>query len=353
MLHITYIVIVFSALYSSRIEGAFMKSKFVLLAISLLVVMAINHSMAQKETSPIKYAFVIHGGTIGEKMPAEEEKEVRAAMKEALLAGKRILESGGKSMDAVETAIRVLEDSPWFNAGRGAVFTSEGTNELDAAIMDGSNLKAGSVAGLTHIKNPISLARMVMERTKHVMLAREGAEAFAKEQHVEMVDPKYFFTQKRWDELQKEKKKASAQTNPHGTVGAVALDLAGNLAAGTSTGGTTNKKFGRIGDSPIIGAGTYANNKTCAVSATGTGEYFIRLVAAHEVSSLIEKSGKSVEEAANDVILRQLKNLGGDGGLIAIDSKGNRATPFVNLEGMKRGYINEAGEPVVLIYKDR
>lgn len=321
--------------------------------ISLLLAFISMNGFAQKETAPIKYAFVIHGGTLSEQVPAADEKEIRAAMKEALLAGKKILESGGKSMDAVETAIKILEDSPWFNAGRGAVFTSEGTNELDASIMDGSNLKAGSVAGLTHIKNPISLARMVMERTKHVMLAREGAEAFAKEQHVELVDPKYFFTQKRWDDLQKEKKKAGEESKPHGTVGAVALDLSGNLAAGTSTGGTTNKKFGRIGDSPIIGAGTYANNHTCAVSCTGTGEYFIRLVAAHEVSSLIEKSGKSVEEAANEVILQKLKDLGGDGGLIAIDSKGNRAMPFVNETGMKRGYINEAGEPVVLLYKDR
>jgi L-asparaginase / beta-aspartyl-peptidase len=328
-----------------------MKLKIFSIILSLLAFISMN-GFAQKETSAAKYAFVIHGGTLGEQLPAEDEKEIRAALKEALLAGKRILESGGKSMDAVEAAIKILEDSPWFNAGRGAVFTSEGTNELDAAIMDGSTLKAGSVAGLTHIKNPISLARMVMERTKHVMLAREGAEAFAKEQHVELVDPKYFFTQKRWDDLQEEKKK-SQESKPHGTVGAVALDQSGNLAAGTSTGGTTNKKFGRIGDSPIIGAGTYANNHTCAVSATGTGEYFIRLVAAHEVSSLIEKSGKSVEEAANEVILQKLKDLGGDGGLIAIDTKGNRAMPFVNEAGMKRGYINEAGEPVVLLYKDR
>jgi beta-aspartyl-peptidase (threonine type) len=321
--------------------------------ISLMLAFISMNGFAQKETSAIKYAFVIHGGTLSEQLPAADEKEIRAAMKEALLAGKKILESGGKSMDAVETAIKILEDSPWFNAGRGAVFTSEGTNELDASIMDGSNLKAGSVAGLTHIKNPISLARMVMERTKHVILAREGAEAFAKEQHVELVDPKYFFTQKRWDDLQKEKKKVGEESKPHGTVGAVALDLSGNLAAGTSTGGTTNKKFGRIGDSPIIGAGTYANNQTCAVSCTGTGEYFIRLVAAHEVSSLIEKSGKSVEDAANEVVLQKLKDLGGDGGLIAVDSKGNRAMPFVNEAGMKRGYINEAGEPVILLYKDR
>jgi beta-aspartyl-peptidase (threonine type) len=327
-----------------------MKLKIFFIILPLFAFISMN-GFAQKET--IKYAFVIHGGTLSEQLPAADEKEIRAAMKEALLAGKRILESGGKSMDAVETAIKILEDSPWFNAGRGAVFTSEGTNELDASIMDGSNLKAGSVAGLTHIKNPISLARMVMERTKHVMLAREGAEAFAKEQHVELVDPKYFFTQKRWDDLQKEKKKAGQESKPHGTVGAVALDLSGNLAAGTSTGGTTNKKFGRIGDSPIIGAGTYANNHTCAVSCTGTGEYFIRLVAAHEVSSLIEKSGKSVQDAANEVVLQKLKDLGGDGGLIAIDSKGNRAMPFVNEAGMKRGYINEAGEPVVLLYKDR
>ena len=328
-----------------------MKLKIFSIILSLLAFISMN-GFAQKETSAVKYAFVIHGGTLSEQLPAEDEKEIRAAMKEALLAGKKILESGGKSMDAVEAAIKILEDSPWFNAGKGAVFTSEGTNELDAAIMDGSTLKAGSVAGLTHIKNPISLARMVMERTKHVMLAREGAEAFAKEQHVEFVDPKYFFTQKRWDDLQEEKKK-SQESKPHGTVGAVALDLSGNLAAGTSTGGTTNKKFGRIGDSPIIGAGTYANNHTCAVSATGTGEYFIRLVAAHEVSSLMEKSWEEYARSSERSHPSKAERPWWRWWLIAIDKKGNRAMPFVNEEGMKRGYINEAGEPVVLLYKDR
>ena len=324
-----------------------------ILIIAGLLIITVSYSTGEEKKMPaIQYRLLIHGGTISETLPAEEEKEIRAALTEALLAGKKILSSGGKSLDAVEAVVRILEDSPWFNAGKGAVFTAEGTNELDASIMDGSNLKAGSVAGVKRIKNPISLARLVMEKSKHVMMAREGAEAFAKEQGIEFVDPKYFFTQKRWDALQKEKKN-EMQSKPHGTVGAVALDLSGNLAAATSTGGTTNKRFGRIGDSPIIGGGTYANNKTCAVSATGTGEYFIRLAAAHEISAQMEHAGKSVVQAAETVVLKMLADLGGDGGVIALDSKGNMATPFVNVDSVKRGYLNDAGEPVVFVYADR
>ena len=324
-----------------------------ILIIAGLLIITVSYSTGEEKKMPaIQYRLLIHGGTISEALPAEEEKEIRAALTEALLAGKKILSSGGKSLDAVEAVVRILEDSPWFNAGKGAVFTGEGTNELDASIMDGSNLKAGSVAGVKRIKNPISLARLVMEKSKHVMMAREGAEAFAKEQGIEFVDPKYFFTQKRWDALQKEKKN-ELQSKPHGTVGAVALDLSGNLAAATSTGGTTNKRFGRIGDSPIIGGGTYANNKTCAVSATGTGEYFIRLAAAHEISAQMEHAGKSVVQAAETVVLKMLADLGGDGGVIALDSKGNMATPFVNVDSVKRGYLNDAGEPVVFVYADR
>ncbi len=324
-----------------------------ILIIAGLLIITVSFSTGEEKKMPaIQYRLLIHGGTISEALPAEEEKEIRAALTEALLAGKKILSSGGKSLDAVEAVVRILEDSPWFNAGKGAVFTAEGTNELDASIMDGSNLKAGSVAGVKRIKNPISLARLVMEKSKHVMMARDGAEAFAKEQGIEFVDPKYFFTQKRWDALQKEKKN-EIQSKPHGTVGAVALDLSGNLAAATSTGGTTNKRFGRIGDSPIIGAGTYANNKTVAVSATGTGEYFIRLAAAHEISAQMEYAGKSVVQAAETVVLKMLADLGGDGGVIALDSKGNMATPFVNVDSVKRGYLNDAGEPVVFVYADR
>jgi beta-aspartyl-peptidase (threonine type) len=312
----------------------------------------INFAIAEEgnQMPTIQYRLLIHGGTITETLPPDEEKGIRDGLTEALLAGKKVLASGGKSLDAVEAVVRILEDSPYFNAGRGAVFTAAGTNELDASIMDGSNLKAGSIAGVTHIKNPISLARLVMEKTNHVMLARDGAEAFAKEQGIELVDPKYFFTQRRWDALQKEKQKQGT-VKPHGTVGAVALDLAGNLAAATSTGGTTNKKFGRIGDSPIIGAGTYANNKTCAVSATGTGEYFIRTVAAHEISKQVEEE-KTVDQAA-EALVKEIEQLGGDGGVIALDSKGNMTTHFVNVDSIKRGYLNETGEPVVFVYKDK
>jgi beta-aspartyl-peptidase (threonine type) len=329
-----------------------MLSKILLTAALILITLTHATGKEEKEMPAIQYRLLIHGGTVSEILPAEEEKGIRDALTEALLAGKKILSSGGKSLDAVEAVVRILEDSPWFNAGKGAVFTAEGTNELDASIMDGSNLKAGSVAGVKRIKNPISLARLVMEKSKHVMLAREGAEAFAKEQGIDFVDPKYFFTQKRWDALQREKKQQQ-QNKQHGTVGAVALDLSGNLAAATSTGGTTNKRFGRIGDSPLIGAGTYANNRTCAVSATGTGEYFIRLVAAHEVSAQMEYGGKSVVQAAETVVLKMLSDLGGDGGVIALDAKGNMATPFIGVDSVKRGYLNDAGEPIVFVYADR
>ena len=262
--------------------------------------------------APSSFAIAVHGGagTIDRnQLTPEREKEYRSALEQAVQTGAAILSRGGSSLDAVEAAVRLLEDDPNFNAGRGAVFTSAGTNEMDASIMDGKTLKAGAVASLKHIKNPISLARLVMEKSPHVMLEGEGAEAFAKENGIELVDPKYFFTQRRWDELQKEKKKASeGGTSPaserHGTVGAVALDQSGNLAAATSTGGTTNKRPGRVGDSPIIGAGTYASNATCAVSCTGDGEYFIRAAVAHEVSSLIENKGVSVKEAAETALGR-------------------------------------------------
>src|SRR5881409_3402812 len=243
---------------------------------------------------------VIHGGagTIDRaKMTPEKEHEYRAGLERALRAGYEILKRGGSSLDATESAVRVLEDDPHFNAGKGSVFTSAGTNEMDAAIMDGKTLAAGAVAALKHVKNPISLARLVMEKSGHVMMDGEGAEAFARENGIELVDQKYFFTQERWEALQKIKAAEKDRTSGvgkaflitdqdrHGTVGAVALDKNGNLAAATSTGGTTNKRPGRVGDSPIIGAGTYANNATCAVSATGDGEYFIRAGVAHEVSA--------------------------------------------------------------------
>jgi beta-aspartyl-peptidase (threonine type) len=304
-------------------------------------------------------------------MTPELEKEYRAKLTEALEAGYRVLNSGGSGLDAIETALRIMEDSPLFNAGKGAVFTSAGTNELDASIMDGRTLGAGAVAGLKHIKNPISLARLVMEKSPHVMMVGEGAEAFAKQQGVEFVPQSYFYTERRWKDWQrikqeeeqrnKQPKKTGQLRDPnerdfnsyfdrHGTVGAVALDRAGNLAAGTSTGGITNKRFGRVGDSPIIGAGTYANNQTCAVSATGDGEYFIRSAVAHDISALVGYKGMSVKDAA-DAVLDKVQRLGGTGGVIVLDREGNFATPF-NTAGMYRGHIGPEGKPVVEIYKD-
>jgi beta-aspartyl-peptidase (threonine type) len=307
---------------------------------------------AQAENRLMNFGMVIHGGagTIDRaEMTPEKEKAYRAGLEQVLRAGYAVLERDGSSLDAVEAAIKILEDNPLFNAGKGAVFTHEGTNELDAAIMDGKTLKAGAVAGLKHIRNPISLARMVMEKSPHVMMAGEGAEAFAKTMGMTLVDPKYFYTDGRWRELEKAKAKTPVDGDHHGTVGAVALDKAGNLAAGTSTGGTTNKKFGRIGDSPIIGAGTYADNRTCAVSCTGDGEFFIRAVVAHTVAALMEYQNTSLEGAAASA-LNKAKQLGGDGGLIAIDKRGNFATPF-NTSGMYRGTIDSTGKVHVEIYR--
>ncbi|MBL8124908.1 MAG: isoaspartyl peptidase/L-asparaginase [Pyrinomonadaceae bacterium] len=329
-----------------------------------------------------RLGFVIHGGagviTKGSLTP-EKEKEFRAKLEEAVLAGYKALQAGKTSVDAVEIAIRIMEDSPLFNAGKGAVFTHDGKNELDASIMDGKTLGAGSVAGLRRVKNPITLARAVMEKSEHVMMIGEGAEKFAAEQKIELVDPKYFWTQHRWDALQQilkeenEKKvKAKGQkekakidgdessgssqrsevekpSNRFGTVGAVALDKNGDLAAGTSTGGMTNKKYGRVGDAPIIGAGTYANDQTCAVSATGWGEYFIRLGVARDISSQMEYRAMPIQQASDLVIKQKLQKLGGDGGVIAIDKFGNIGISF-NSEGMYRAYINADGKPVVEIY---
>lgn len=307
-----------------------------------------------------KITFVVHGGagTIRrETMTTEKEREYRAGLENALKAGYGILETGGSSLDATEAAVRVLEDDPHFNAGKGAVFTSAGTNELDAAIMDGNTLRAGAVAVLRHIKNPIELARLVMEKSPHVMMSGEGAEKFATENGVQLVDQKYFFTQERWDALQKMKaaeknrhaKFIITDQDRHGTVGAVARDQNGNLAAATSTGGTTNKLPGRVGDSPIIGGGTYANNATCAVSATGDGEYFIRATVAHDVSALMEYRGMKLSDAAQTV-LDKVAKLGGTGGLIAVDRDGNIAVPF-NTAGMYRGHIDPNGKFVIEIYK--
>ncbi|WP_434384608.1 isoaspartyl peptidase/L-asparaginase family protein [Melittangium boletus] len=329
-----------------------------------------------------RWGLVIHGGAgviSRESLTPEREAAVRAALTESLQAGHAVLARGGSSVEAVTAAIRVLEDSPSFNAGKGAVFTHEGKNELDAAIMDGRTREAGAVAGVRHVKNPISLARAVMEKSAHVMLSGEGAEAFAREQGVELVAADYFRTEERWQSLQRaleaEKKgtaapeesgQPQAPTQPQpgqpqtrgpsaledhkfGTVGAVALDQAGHLAAGTSTGGMTNKRFGRIGDSPIIGAGTYADPR-CAVSATGHGEYFIRYTVARDICARVELLDLPVLESANQVVMEVLVQAGGEGGVIAMDAQGNVAMPF-NSSGMYRGYMGPEGTPSVAIFK--
>jgi beta-aspartyl-peptidase (threonine type) len=311
-----------------------------------------------------KIGLAIHGGagTIERSnMTPEREREYRAGLHRALTAGYEILKRGGSSLDATEAAVRVLEDDPHFNAGKGSVFTSAGPNEMDAAIMDGKTLAAGAVACLKHIKNPISLARLVMEKSGHVMMDSEGAETFAQENGIDLVDQKYFFTQDRWNALQKIKTAKKRRTSGvgkaflitdqdrHGTVGAVALDQNGNLAAATSTGGTTNKRPGRVGDTPVIGAGTYANNPTCAVSATGDGEYFIRATVGRDVSALVEYRGMSLKQAA-EAALDKVAKLGGTGGLIAIDHQGNVTLPF-NTSGMYRGYVDANGKFVIEIYR--
>jgi len=301
-----------------------------------------------------QWALVIHGGAgtiLKKNMTEEKEKAYTAALTEALRAGEKVLGSGGTSLNAVEASIRVMEDSPLFNAGKGAVFTHDGTNELDASIMDGASLQAGAVAGVKRIKNPIALARMVMDKSKHVLLTGEGAETFAQSQGVAMTDPKYFFTQSRWDRLQQILKDESSDFKKHGTVGVVALDTHGNLAAGTSTGGLTNKMFGRVGDSPIIGAGTYADNRTCGVSATGQGEYFIRAAIAHDISALVDYKGMPLQTAVDHVIQKKLTDLGGLGGVIAMDAKGNIAWSF-NTQGMYRASLKAGGEPEVRMYED-
>jgi beta-aspartyl-peptidase (threonine type) len=264
----------------------------------------------------------------------------------AMRAGKKILAEGGSALDAVEQTIRIMEDNPLFNAGKGAVFTHEGKNELDAAIMDGSNLAAGAVACVTDIKNPITAARRVMTNSPHVMLAGAGASQFAKDQGLEIVPASYFYTEKRFHELEEILKKEK-----NGTVGCCALDKNGNLAAGTSTGGMAGKRYNRIGDSPIIGAGTYANNNTCAVSGTGHGEYFIRWTVAHDISALMEYKGLSLEEASDLVINEKLVKAGGSGGVICLDKSGNVSMPF-NSSGMFRGFANADGKEGIFIYKD-
>ena len=306
------------------------------------------------------YGMVIHGGSGTIKkgvMSPEMEKAFHQKMKEALEKGYHILKKGGSSMDAVEQAIIILEDSPLFNAGKGAVFTSEETHELDASIMDGKTLQSGATSGVKRIKNPITLARKILENSPHVFLVGDGAENFGKKMGVKRVSQLYFYTERRYNSLKRAKEKSKNKSlkdkrqRYHGTVGAVALDQHGNLAAGTSTGGMTNKKYGRVGDSPIIGAGTYAHNQTCAISATGHGEYFIRAVVAHDISALMEYKKISLKRAAMEVVINKLKKMGGSGGIIGIDKDGNMAMIF-NTSGMNRGYVKSDGTIVTKIYKD-
>ena len=317
-----------------------------------------SRSLVQK-SAPL--TMVIHGGagTIKkENMTAAQQEAYHDALRQSLNAGYEVLLNGGTSAQAVIAAITILEDSPLFNAGRGAVFTNSGKNELDASIMDGSNLKAGAVAGVTTIKNPIKAAYAVMTASAHVMMAGKGAEVFAAENGLEIVDPSYFvdsaryqqFLNRRRDEKTKDGASVSDREKKFGTVGAVALDKFGNIAAGTSTGGMSNKKYGRVGDSPIIGAGTYAKNSTCGVSATGWGEFFIRLAVAHDISAMMEYAGLSLQESADSVILKKLPALGGDGGVIALDRHGNVTMTF-NTEGMYRGYIKAKGEAKTFLFK--
>jgi beta-aspartyl-peptidase (threonine type) len=315
------------------------------------------------------FAIIIHGGAgtiLKENMTPEMESDYKATLEKAIRVGYDILKNGGSSLDAVQKTINIMEDSPLFNAGKGAVFTNAETNEHDASIMDGKTLNAGASAGTTNVKNPINLARAIMDNSPHVMLAGKGAETFAKEQGLDIVDPSYFYTEQRFNALQKVKEAEKVEKDPDnkqafydpdikdskfGTVGCVALDKNGNLAAGTSTGGMTNKRWGRVGDSPIIGAGTYANNATCGVSSTGWGEYFIRAMVAHDISVLMEYKGLTLQEAAKEVIQKKVPELGGDGGIVALDKNGNMVAEF-NTAGMYRATMNDKGELTIGIYKD-
>lgn len=301
------------------------------------------------------FGIAIHGGAgviSRASMTPESEAAYRRDLESALDAGYAVLARGGSGLDAVTTAVRILEDSPLFNAGRGAVFNHEGINELDASIMDGKDLKAGAVAGVRHVRNPVLLARAVMEDSPHVMLTGTGAEEFALERGIELVPRSYFFTERRWNQLERARKGdrlSAADLGYYGTVGAVARDQQGNLAAATSTGGMTNKRWGRVGDSPVIGAGNYADNRSCAVSATGSGEYFIRSVLAHEIAALIRHRGLDAATAAREAVSQSLAGIGGDGGVIVIDHAGRIAMEF-NTEGMFRGARDASGRREVSIY---
>lgn len=349
--------------------------KFKAIAAAFAATVLTPFAMAEDQPD---WALVIHGGAgVIERgqMTAEREAEYRAAMHAALDRGEAVLEAGGSALDAIEAVIHGMEDDPLFNAGRGAVFTAAGRNELDASIMDGATLNAGAVAGVTQVRHPISLARAVMDRSRHVMLQGEGAETFAIEQGMEMVPPAWFFTERRWASMTRSLERLGLdlperpegapepqgvdhgtlerdeREHRFGTVGAVALDSDGNIAAGTSTGGTTAKRWGRVGDSPILGAGTYASNASCGVSATGTGEYFIRLTVASRICALVEFQGLSLQDASDQVIQDELTAMGGDGGIVALTPSGEIAWSY-NTPGMYRARQTAGGDPVVGIYGD-
>ncbi|MFO8032331.1 MAG: isoaspartyl peptidase/L-asparaginase [Desulfohalobiaceae bacterium] len=305
----------------------------------------------------MRYVLAIHGGCEGirpERFSLNSEQAHLESLQESLDAGGNILERGGSALDAVQAAIQVLEDASFFNAGRGSVFTHEGRNEMDAALMQGKDLAAGAVASVTNIKNPVAAARLVLQNSRHVLLTGQGAEEFASLQGLEQVDPGYFYDQQRWDELLAARQKGQEKQGTVGgsaklgTVGAVCLDQQGSLAAGSSTGGTTNKKHGRVGDSPIIGAGVYADNSACAVSCTGEGEYFLRRVAAHRIAALMELRGLDLAQSAS-LVLEDIQNMGGLGGLIAVDTHGRAVQPFLT-QGMYRGLLRQGQRPWVAMY---
>jgi len=330
---------------------------------------AIKNTSENNNQTKAEFAIIIHGGAgtiLKKNMTPEREAAYEAKLEEAIRVGYEILKQGGSSLDAVQKTINIMEDSPLFNAGKGAVFTNAETNELDASIMDGKTLNAGASAGTTTVRNPINLARVIMDRSPHVMMAGAGAETYAKEQGLMIVEPNYFYTERRMNSVKRAKKReeveldhndktafydADIQNYKFGTVGCAALDKDGNLAAGTSTGGMTNKRYGRVGDAPIIGAGTYANNNSCAVSSTGWGEYFIRAMVAHDISALMQYKGLSLKEAAQEVIQKKVPELGGDGGIVAVDKNGNMVAEF-NTAGMYRATMNDKGELKIGIYKE-
>jgi beta-aspartyl-peptidase (threonine type) len=343
-----------------------MRYRFLNMFLALLLTLSCDRSKKETELVTQPIGIVIHGGAgtiLRKNMTPETEAAYRKVLAQAIEVGYQILKQGGSSQEAVEKTIHVMEDSPLFNAGKGAVLTADETIELDASFMNGATLDAGAISGIKTIKNPISAAIKVMENSPHVMLSGRGAEEFATEQGLEIVEPEYFFTERRINSLKRVKeaaqstKKISAletaflQHQRYGTVGCVALDSKGNLSAGTSTGGMTNKKWNRIGDAPIIGAGTYANNATCAISATGWGEFFIRSVVAHDISALMEYKGLSIHEASRIVIHEKVAKLGGDGGIIGIDRQGNVAMEM-NTKGMYRAHMDNEGNLTVKIYQD-